>query len=71
MSFLDEVDSLKAKLGIGSINPIALLGVAFAVLAAVIAIAVLAWGGFTEPGVVVEHGENVESCLLYTSDAAD
>ena len=42
MSFLDEVDSLKAKLGIGSINPIALLGVAFAVLAAVIAIAVMA-----------------------------
>ncbi len=69
MSFLDEVDSLKAKLGIGSINPIALLGVAFAVLAAVIAIAVLAWGGFTEPGVVVEHGENIESAQGRTEEA--
>ena len=61
MSFLDEVDSLKAKLGIGTVNPFVLLGVAIVAFVAVIFIAVLVWGGFTEPGVVVERDSKTEA----------
>lgn len=61
MSFLDEVDSLKAKLGIGTVNPFVLLGVAIVAFVAVVFIAVLVWGVFTEPGVVVERDSKTEA----------
>lgn len=38
MSFLDEVDSLKTKLGIGKINPLALVGVCIALCAVALAV---------------------------------
>lgn len=64
MNFLDEVESLKAKLGIGTTNPLALLGVAFGALVVIGAVVVLVWGGFTEPGVVVEHETESESAQI-------
>ena len=59
MPFLDEVDSLKAKMGIGKANPLVLLGVALVAVVVVVFIAIALWGGFTSPGVVVEHKEEV------------
>lgn len=61
MSFLDEVDGLKAKLGIGHLNPFMLVGICIVALLVVFAIGVLILQGFTTPGVVVEHqGNQVE-----------
>ena len=36
MTFLDEVDSLKAKVGIGSTSPVVLLGLCVVIIAVVI-----------------------------------
>lgn len=58
MSFLDEVDSLKAKLGIGKINPLALVGVCIALCAVALAVGLTLWGSFTQPGIVVERQDN-------------
>lgn len=59
--FLDEVDSLKAKLGIGDVNPLILMGVCLVFVAVAVGIAVAAWGSFSSPGVVVERPGNAES----------
>ena len=64
MSFLDEVDSFKAKLGIGVVNPFVFVGVCILALGVVFAIGVTLWGGFTSPGVVVEHQDTSESSEL-------
>ena len=60
MSFLDEVDSLRAKVGIGKVNPLVLVGVSLVALLTLVAIAVALWGGFTSPGIVVEHEEQAQ-----------
>lgn len=59
--FLDDVDSLKAKLGIGGINPLMLIGVCLVFVVVVVGIVLAAWGGFSSPGVVVEQPSNMES----------
>ena len=62
MTFLDEVDSLKAKVGIGSTSPVVLLGLCAVIIAVVISIGFMAWGSFTSSGIVLEHSsENLES----------
>ena len=43
MTFLDDVDSLKAKVGIGSTSPLVLFGL----IAVVLSIGFMAWGSFT------------------------
>ncbi len=57
MSFLDEVDSLKAKAGITATNPLVLVGVVAVVIAIAFVIGTALWSSFTSPGVVVEHKE--------------
>lgn len=62
MTFLDEVDSLKAKVGIGSTSPVVLLGLCAVIIAVVISIGFMAWGSFTSSGIVLEHSsENLQS----------
>ncbi len=58
MSFLDEVDSLRSKLGFSRINPLALIGIAFVSIAVVVAICLSAWGLFSSPGVVVDRSQS-------------
>ncbi len=55
MSFLDEVDSLRSKLGISRVNPVALVGIAFVSIAVIVLICLSAWGFFASPGVVVQR----------------
>lgn len=57
MSFLDEVDSLRSKLGFSRINPIALIGIAFISIALVIVACLSAWGLFSSPGLIVDRSE--------------
>ena len=62
MTFLDEVDSLKAKVGIGSTSPVVLLGLCAVIIAVAISIGFMAWGSFTSSGIVLEHSsENLQS----------
>ena len=61
MSFLDEVDSLKAKIGITATNPLVLVGVVVVVVAIAFVIGAALWSGFTSPGVVVGHKEETSS----------
>lgn len=61
MSFLDEVDSLKAKIGITATNPLVLVGVVVVVVAIAFVIGAALWSGFTSPGVVVGHKEEASS----------
>ncbi len=58
MSFLDEVDSLRSKLGFSRINPLALIGLAFVSITVVVAICLSAWGLFSSPGVVVDRSQS-------------
>lgn len=55
MTFLDDVDSLKAKVGIGSTSPLVLFGLSAVIIAVVLSIGFMAWGSFTSSGIVVEH----------------
>ena len=61
MSFLDEVDSLRAKLGISRVNPVALVGIAFVSIAVIVLICLSAWGFFASPGVVVQRTDDSSS----------
>ncbi len=58
MSFLDEVDSLRSKLGFSRINPVALIGIAFIAIALVVVACLSAWGLFSSPGVVVDRSDS-------------
>ena len=44
MTFLDDVDSLKAKVGIGSTSPLVLFGLSAVIIAVVLSIGFMAWG---------------------------
>ena len=57
MTFLDDVDSLKVKVGIGSTSPLVLFGLSAVIIAVVLSIGFMAWGSFTSSGIVVEHSE--------------
>lgn len=46
MTFLDDVDSLKAKVGIGSTSPLVLFGLSAVIIAVVLSIGFMAWGEF-------------------------
>lgn len=61
MSFLDEVDSLRSKLGISRVNPVALVGIAFVSIAVIVLICLSAWGFFASPGVVVQRTDDSSS----------
>ncbi len=61
MSFLDEVDSLRTKLGVSRVNPVALIGIAFVAIAVVVVAGLFSWGYFTSPGLVIEKGESSSS----------
>ena len=58
MSFFDEVDSLRSKLGISRVNPVALVGIAFVSIAVIVLICLSAWGFFASPGVVVQRTDD-------------
>ena len=45
MTFLDDVDSLKAKVGIGSTSPLVLFGLSAVIIAVVLSIGFMALGG--------------------------
>ena len=68
MTFLDDVDSLKAKVGIGSTSPLVLFGLSAVIIAVVLSIGFMAWGSFTSSGIVVEHSE--ESSQSQESDSS-
>lgn len=68
MTFLDDVDSLKAKVGIGSTSPLVLFGLCAVIIAVVLSIGFIAWGSFTSPGIVLEHSE--ESSQSQESDSS-
>lgn len=61
MSFLDEVDSLRSKLGFSRVNPAALVGIAFVSIAVIVLICLSAWGFFASPGVVVQRTDDSTS----------
>ena len=61
MSFLDEVDSLRSKLGFSRVNPVALVGIAFVSIAVIVLICLSAWGFFASPGVVVQRTDDSAS----------
>ena len=44
MTFLDDVDSLKAKVGIGSTSPLVLFGLSAVIIAVVLSIGFMTWG---------------------------
>ena len=80
MTFLDDVDSLKAKVGIGSTSPLVLLGLCAVIIAVVLSIGYMAWGSFTSSGIVLEHSgeapqtqesENSSSQLIYVHVAGE
>lgn len=80
MTFLDDVDSLKAKVGIGSTSPLVLFGLSAVIIAVVLSICFMAWGSFTSSGIVVEHSEkstqsqeyeNPSSQLIYVHIAGE
>lgn len=80
MTFLDDVDSLKAKVGIGSTSPLVLFGLSAVIIAVVLSIGFMAWGSFTSSGIVVEHSEkstqsqeyeNPSSQLIYVHIAGE
>lgn len=80
MTFLDDVDSLKAKVGIGSTSPLVLLGLCAVIIAVVLSIGYMAWGSFTSSGIVLEHSgeapqtqesENSSSQLIYVHIAGE
>ena len=80
MTFLDDVDSLKAKVGIGSTSPLVLLGLCAVIIAVVLSIGYMAWGSFTSSGIVLEHSgeapqtqesENPPSQLIYVHIAGE
>lgn len=80
MTFLDDVDSLKAKVGIGSTSPLVLFGLSAVIIAVVLSIGFMAWGSFTSSGIVVEHSEkstqsqeyeNPSSQLIYVRIAGE
>ena len=49
MTFLDDVDSLKAKVGIGSTSPLVLFGLSAVIIAVVLSIGFMAWGVLLHP----------------------
>ena len=80
MTFLDDVDSLKAKVGIGSTSPLVLFGLSAVIIAVVLSIGFMTWGSFTSSGIVVEHSEkstqsqeyeNPSSQLIYVHIAGE
>lgn len=70
MTFLDDVDSLKAKVGIGSTSPLVLLGLSAVIIAVVLSIGFMAWGSFTSSGIVVEHSEKSTQSQEYESSSS-
>lgn len=70
MTFLDDVDSLKAKVGIGSTSPLVLLGLSAVIIAVVLSIGFMAWGSFTSSGIVVEHSEKSTQSQEYESPSS-
>lgn len=67
MTFLDDVDSLKAKVGIGSTSPLVLFGLSAVIIAVVLSIGFMAWGSFTSSGIVVEHSEKSTQSQEFSS----
>ena len=59
MAFLDEVNSLRAKTGLSKARVPVVIGLVCVVLVVAVAIGVLAWNGFTMPGVSAESDEVV------------
>lgn len=55
MAFLDEVDSLKARVGLGAPKPAVLIGLALAAVVVIVLGGFTLWGSFTNPGVVVQQ----------------
>ena len=70
MTFLDDVDSLKAKVGIGSTSPLVLFGLSAVFIAVVLSIGFMAWGSFTSSGIVVEHSEKSPQSQEYESSSS-
>lgn len=70
MTFLDDVDSLKAKVGIGSTSPLVLFGLSAVIIAVVLSIGFMAWGSFTSSGIVVEHSEKSPQSQEYESSSS-
>lgn len=70
MTFLDDVDSLKAKVGIGSTSPLVLLGLSAVIIAVVLSIGFMAWGSFTSSGIVVEHSEKSSQSQEYENPSS-
>ena len=70
MTFLDDVDSLKAKVGIGSTSPLVLLGLSAVIIAVVLSIGFMAWGSFTSSGIVVEHSGKSTQSQEYESSSS-
>ena len=70
MTFLDDVDSLKAKVGIGSTSPLVLFGLCAVIIAVVLSIGFMAWGSFTSSGIVVEHSEKSPQSQEYESSSS-
>lgn len=61
MAFLDEVDSLKARLGVSAPKPVVLIGLAFAAVVVLVLGAFTLWGSFTNPGVVIDQDEQAQT----------
>ena len=70
MTFLDDVDSLKAKVGIGSTSPLVLFDLSAVIIAVVLSIGFMAWGSFTSSGIVVEHSEKSPQSQEYESSSS-
>ena len=70
MTFLDDVDSLKAKVGIGSTSPLVLFGLSAVIIAVVLSIGFMAWGSFTSSGIVVEHSEKSSQSQEYENPSS-
>ena len=70
MTFLDDVDSLKVKVGIGSTSPLVLFGLSAVIIAVVLSIGFMAWGSFTSSGIVVEHSEKSPQSQEYESSSS-
>lgn len=70
MTFLDDVDSLKAKVGIGSTSLLVLFGLSAVIIAVVLSIGFMAWGSFTSSGIVVEHSEKSPQSQEYESSSS-
>lgn len=69
MAFLDEVDSLKARVGLSASKPVVLIGLVVAVVVVVVLGAFTLWGSFTNPGVVID--QEGASLTEEASDAAE